>query len=194
MENNLQDLPMRIDTDRLILRCYHPDDGPLYYAVSQNNRLHLARYESDNVVMSIESQLHAESVVRELAAEWIKRSCFFMGVFDRETDEFVAQIYIGPVSWDVPEFEIGFFADKDHEGRGYVTEAVHAALGFIFDHLKAHRVRLECDDTNVRSQRVAERCGMIKDGDIRENKRNADGTLSGTLHYGLLKSEFEALR
>jgi len=34
---------------------------------------------------------------------------------------------------------------------------------------------------------------MILEGHIRENRRNADGTLSGTLHFGLLRSEFEAL-
>jgi RimJ/RimL family protein N-acetyltransferase len=116
-----------------------------------------------------------------------------MGAFDRETDEFVAQVYVGPVHWDVPEFEIGFFADKDHEGQGYVTEAVRAVLGFVFQHLKAHRVRLECDDTNERSRRVAERCGMVLEGHIRENKRNDNGMLSGTLHFGLLEREFEAL-
>jgi len=116
-----------------------------------------------------------------------------MGAFDRETDEFVAQVYVGPVNWDLPEFEIGFFVDRDHQGQGYVTEAVQAAMGFIFEHLGAHRVRMECDDTNERSWRVAERCGMIREGHIRENKVNADGTLSGTLHFGLLREEFEAL-
>ena len=131
--------------------------------------------------------------MRELAAEWRARNCFFMSAFDRETDEFVAQVYVGPVNWDVPEFEIGFFADKDHEGQGYVTEAVSAAMGFIFEHLKAHRVRMECDDTNERSRRVAERCGLVREGHVRENKKNADGTLSRTLYYGLLKTEFEAL-
>jgi ribosomal-protein-alanine N-acetyltransferase len=130
-------------------------------------------------------------LVRELAAEWRARNSFFMGVFDRETDEFVAQVYVGPVNWEVQEFEIGFFADVAHEGQGYVTEAVRAALGFVFQHLKAHRVRLECDDTNARSWRVAERCGMVKEGHIRENRRKSDGTLSGTLHFGLLKREFE---
>ncbi len=65
--------------------------------------------------------------------------------------------------------------------------------GGSFEHLKAHRVRLERDDSNVRSYRVAERCGMVKEGHIRENKKNPDGTLSGTLHYGLLRSEFAAV-
>lgn len=102
-----------------------------------------------------------------------------------------AQIYVGPANWDLPEFEIGYFADKDHEGRGYATEAVKATLRFIFEHLKAHRVRLECDDTNVQSRRVAERCGMVREGWFRENKRDADGTFSGTVHFGLLRSELE---
>ena len=192
MHKMLLEIPERIEAERIYLRCYQAGDGRWYHATSQKNRTHLARYEADNVLMSIESEKDAEIVVRQLAAEWTARNCFFMGAFDKQTDEFVAQIYVGPVSWEVPEFEIGFFVDQEHEGQGYVTEAVKATLGFIFEHLGAHRVRLECDDTNKRSWRVAERCGLVREGHIRENKKNADGTLSGTLHYGLLKREFSA--
>jgi ribosomal-protein-alanine N-acetyltransferase len=189
----LLEIPARIEAPRIYLRSYEAGDGPWYYAMSRKNRTHLARYEADNVVMSIDSEQDAEIVVRELAAAWGARSSFFMGAFDKETDEFVAQLYIGPVNWALPEFEIGFFVDKDHEGQGYVTEAVRAAMEFLFEHLGAHRVRMECDDTNERSRRVAERCGLVKEGHVRENKRNVDGTLSGTLHFGLLKREFEAI-
>jgi aminoglycoside 6'-N-acetyltransferase len=188
----LLDIPNRIEAKRIYLRCYQAGDGQWFYAMSHKNRAHLARYEADNVVMSIQSEQEAEVLVRELAVEWEARNCFFIGAFDKETDEFVAQVYVGPVNWDLPEFEIGFFVDKDHEGQGYVTEAVRAALRFIFKHLKAHRVRMECDDTNQRSIRLAERCGMVKEGHFRENKKNADGRLSGTLCFGLLKKEFEA--
>jgi ribosomal-protein-alanine N-acetyltransferase len=190
----LPEIPARIEAERIYLRSYRPGDGPWYYAMSQRNRAHLARYEAENVAMTLESEQEAEDLVRELAAEWEARHCFFMGAFDRETDDFVAQVYVGPVSCEVPEFAIGFFVDRDREGQGYVTEAVRAALGFIFGHLGAHRVRMECDDTNERSRRVAERCRMIREGHIRENKRNADGTLSGTLHFGLLKREFEVFQ
>jgi ribosomal-protein-alanine N-acetyltransferase len=107
-------------------------------------------------------------------------------VFRRDTHEFVAQIYVGPADWDLPEFEIGFFVDTEHEGQGYVTGAT---LGFAFEHPGAHRVRLECDDTNERSFRVAERCGMVREGHMRENKRSVDGSISGTLHYGILRDE-----
>ena len=192
MHKMLPKIPTRIEAKRIYLRRYEAGDGPWYYAMSRKNRTHLARYEAENVVMSIESEQDAEVVVRQLAAEWAARNCFFMGAFDRETDQFVAQVYVGPVNWALPEFEIGFFVDKDHQGQGYVTEAVSAVLGFIFEHLKAHRVRMDCDDTNARSWRVAQRCGLVREGHIRENKKNADGTLSGTLHFGLLRREFEA--
>ncbi|MBN2171725.1 MAG: GNAT family N-acetyltransferase [Candidatus Krumholzibacteriota bacterium] len=193
MTRTLHPLPTRIDTERLYLRCYEPGDGRWFYHASLRNRDHLARYEADNVLLSVENEQDAENLVRELAAEWEVRSSFFMGAFDRATDDFVAQVYVGLVSPDVPEYAIGFFADRDHEGKGYVTEAVRAALGFVFEHLRAHRVRMECDDTNARSIGVAERCGLSREGHVRENKRNPDGTLTGTIHFGLLKREYEAL-
>ena len=149
------------------------------------------RYESDNVAATIASDEAAEELVCELAAAWTERNCFFIGAFDKMMGEFVAQIYVGPVDWKLPEFQIGYFADVSHEGQGYVTEAVRATLGIVFNHLNAHRVRLECDETNVRSIRVAERCDMIREGHLRENKRNPDGMYSGSLIYGLLKSEFK---
>jgi hypothetical protein len=46
----------------------------------------------------------------------------------------------------------------------------------------------------MRSYKVAGRCKMFREGHLRENHRNPGGTLSGTLIYGLLKSEFEQLK
>jgi len=190
MHKLLLDVPTRIETQRLYLRCYHAGDGGWYYDMSQKNKSHLSRYEAENPVMSINTEEDAEVLVRDFAACWVARTAFFLGAFDRTSDEFVAQIYVGPVNWDLPEFQIGFFADVDHEGQGYVTEAVKATLGFVFRYLKAQRISLECDDTNSRSYRVAERCGMVREGHIRENKRNPDGHISGTVHYGILRKEF----
>jgi aminoglycoside 6'-N-acetyltransferase len=187
----LLDIPNQIETERLTLRGYHAGDGSWYSSMSQRNKSHLAQFESGNAVMTINNEEEAEIVVREFAADWVARKAFFMGVFLKGTQEFVAQIYIGAVHWDLPEFELGYFVDHEHEGYGYVTEAAKGALQFCFKHLGAYRVRLECDDTNARSYGVADRCGMVREGHIRENKKNADGSISGTLLYGVLRSEFE---
>lgn len=184
------ELPTHFESERLHLRCYRPGDGKWYYAMSQKNHLHLMQYESENVAFNIASEEAAEELVQELANEWTKGSCFIIGVFDKKNGEFVAQIYVGAVDWKLPEFEIGYFADVEHEGRGYVTEAVQATLRIIFNQLQAHRICLKCSDTNLRSIKVAERCNMIKEGRLRENRRNPDGTYSSSLIFGLLKSEY----
>jgi RimJ/RimL family protein N-acetyltransferase len=192
MNKMVLDIPTRIETERLYLRCYEPRDGPWYYAMSQRNRTHLARYEADNAAMSLRSEEEAEALMRALVTDWVARRAFFLGAFDRTSGEFVAQIYIGPVNWGLPEFEIGYFVDRDHEGQGFVAEAVRASLRFLFESLGAHRVCAECDDTNLRSARVLERSGFVREGHFRENKRHPDGTISGTLHFGLLQSDISS--
>jgi RimJ/RimL family protein N-acetyltransferase len=182
--------PSQFESERLILRSYQTGDGPWYYAMSLRNRSHLLHYEADNVAATVANEQAAEALVRELAQAWADRSYFFIGAFAKHTAEFVAQVYVGPLDWKLPEFEIGYFVDVDHEGMGYVTEAVKATLEILFTQLGAHRVRLECDATNLRSIRVAERCQMTLEGYLRANKRDPDGSYRNSLIYGLLKTEF----
>jgi len=184
------EIPTHIETNRLVLRCYRPEDAPTYYRMSLKNKPHLQQFESGNAIMTIKSEQDAEAVIRDFIEDWRGRKAFFIGAFLKESQEFVAQVYVGVVNWSLPEFEVGYFADIDHEGNGYVTEAVKGALGLIFDQLGAHRVCLACDETNLRSIKVAERCGFVREGHFRETKQHPDGTFSDDLRYGLLSSEY----
>jgi RimJ/RimL family protein N-acetyltransferase len=192
MEAIRAEFPTPFESERLILRSYHPGDGKWYYEMSLRNREHLLPFEAENVATNIASEAAAESLMVELEADWNAQRCFFIGAFEKNTGEFVAQIYVGPVDWNLPEFEIGYFAEVGHEGKGYVTEAVRATLGMLFKKLNAHRVRLACGESNLRSICVAERCGMQREGYLRENRRNPDGTYSGSYIYGLLSWEYKA--
>lgn len=183
-------LPTRFESERLILRCYRAGDGAMYFTAGQKNRAHLQAYEAGNVILSAKTPEEAETVVQELCADWEARRCFFVGAFEKGSGDFAAQVYIGVVRWETPEFEIGYIADVDHEGRGFVGEAVRASLEFIFEHLQAHRVRLACSDANLRSYRLAERCGFTREAHFRQDHRHPDGSFSGTYVYGLLRSEY----
>jgi RimJ/RimL family protein N-acetyltransferase len=184
------DVPSRFESERFVLRAYQAGDGAMYYAAGVRNREHLARYEAVNVLLTPKSEADAEELVRELAGEWAARRSFFVGIFAKASGAWVGQLYIGVVNWDTPEFELGYVVDREHEGEGVIAESVNAALTFIFQHLQAHRVSLRCDDTNERSYRVAERAGFVREGHVRQDHRQADGTFTGTYVYGLLASEF----
>ncbi len=189
----LLDLPARLETTRLVLRPYQAGDGPAYYDVCRNNRTHLLPYEADNPACRVMSGEDAEILVRQWAADWTTRHAFVFGAWDKATGAFVAQIYVGCVNWELPEFELGYFVDAAHEGQGLVTEAAQAVLGFVFGSLGAHRVRVHCSDTNLRSYHVAERCGFTREGHLRQTDpriRDAAGGYWGALLYGLLREEF----
>jgi RimJ/RimL family protein N-acetyltransferase len=191
MNKFLLDIPECIETQRLTLRPYKAGDGPMYYAASQRNQEHLAEFESENLLMHLESEIHAEAVVRELAADWVARACFFIGIFEKETGEWVGQIYVGPTHWDLPEFTIGYVADVAHEGQGFISEAVLAVLRMLFINIGAHRVKSDCNEHNTRSWRLLERCGFTREGHLRENRQNADGSFHGDYLYAILRREYE---
>ncbi|HEX2908803.1 MAG TPA: GNAT family N-acetyltransferase [Phototrophicaceae bacterium] len=193
----LIDLPEQIETERLWLRPYRAGDGAAYYEVCQRNQAHLLPFEAGNPAQSLRSVEEAEILMRSFAVDWMARNVFFLGAWDKASGAFVCQVYIGVVDWNLPEFEVGYWVDIQREGQGYVTEAVRGALGFIFDCLGAHRVRLGCNETNMRSQHVAERCGFTREGHIRQTRKHIllpDGSYSGDYLYGLLREEYERAR
>jgi RimJ/RimL family protein N-acetyltransferase len=190
MNKFLLDVPERMEPERLYWRAYAARDGPMYYAASVQNRDHLAEFESGNLLMHFKSKEHAEAVVRELAADWMARKCFFVGIFEKATGEWAGQVYVGPTNWELPEFTIGYVADVNHERKGYISEAVTGILEMLFTDLGAHRVTSDCNENNIRSWRLFERCGFRREGHLLENKRNADGSFHGDFLYGLLHREY----
>jgi RimJ/RimL family protein N-acetyltransferase len=197
MDNTTLVLPECLETEHLVLRPYRVTDARAYFDVCLRNKQHLVPHEAENPVLGVETLEDAERLVRQFAELWAERQTFFLGAWEKATGGFVAQIYVGPVNWELPEFEIGYFVDVIHEGKGYVTEAVKVALEFCFTHLGAHRLRINCNELNTRSWKLAERCGFVREGHLRQTHNNtflADGTPSGDYVYGLLRSEYGGRR
>jgi RimJ/RimL family protein N-acetyltransferase len=185
-----EQLPKNLGTQRLFLRPYEVGDARMLYAAGKRNQRHLSLYESGNFILQIKNEDHAETIIRDLVSSWQNRAFFFYGLFEKETGDWAGQIYIGPANMDLPEFVIGYIVDVDHEGMGYVTEAVNEVTRMLFEELGAHRVRADCNETNTRSWHLLERCGFKREGHLRENKANPDGSYHGDYLYAMLKSDF----
>jgi ribosomal-protein-serine acetyltransferase len=87
--------------------------------------------------------------------------------------------------------DIGYWLDRDAEGRGIVTTACERFLSFAFEELGLHRVGLCAAVGNRRSRAVAERLGMAQEGVVRGGQRVADGFVDLAL-YGLLADDWRA--
>lgn len=54
---------------------------------------------------------------------------------------------------------------------------------FAVTHLAANRIEIRCDHRNVRSQRVAERCGFQREGTLRNQGVDTSGELTDICLY-----------
>ncbi len=187
-------LPTEIATRRLGLRRYRPDDAGWYAEMALRNRVHLTRYESGNAAMRIDTREEAEAAIAEFTAMAESDKAVFLAAFRIKDGAFVGQIYVGVSNAALPGYVIGYFCDVDHLRQGYVGEAAAATVAALFESCGAERVGLGCDDTNIASRKIARRLGMRREGHIRTDKRNPDGSVTGSLLFGLLRAEFFAHR
>ncbi|MBS1166360.1 MAG: N-acetyltransferase [Proteobacteria bacterium] len=185
-------LPSSLSTQRLDLRRYTQDDAAWYTAMALRNRTHLARYERDNAAMKIATEADALAVIGMFDEEADTGEAAFLGAFRRQDGAFVGQIYIGVSNADLPAYLIGYFCDEAHLREGYTLEAAEATVAALFEECGALRVGIWCDETNLASRRIAEQLGMFREAHLRADKRHADGSITGSLCYGLLRDEFRA--
>lgn len=189
MHKLLMKIPTRLETERLVVRKYKKGDGQDLFALVERNNNCQFLWANVEEVASLKTKTEAEIMVRKHEAEWVGRLRFVMGVWLKDENKYVGQIWIEPDKWDVPSFEIGWFVDGGYEGMGIAAESARRCLEFLFDNLKAHRVSAIMRDTSPRSWKLAERLGFRREGHLREC-RVENGIRYGLVRYGMLNTEF----
>lgn len=75
-------------------------------------------------------------------------------------------------------------------GKGFATDAVKALLAYSFNELRLNCIYAHILDYNEPSIKLFERCGLTKEGTLRERVFK-DGSYHNQYVYSILKSEFE---
>ena len=93
----------------------------------------------------------------------------------KSTDDLIGQCGLTMQPWKNKEvLEIGYLFNREYWHNGYATEAAQACKKYAFEKLKAKEVCSIIRDTNVPSQNVAIRNGMIKKDKWTKHYRNVD--------------------
>jgi ribosomal-protein-alanine N-acetyltransferase len=59
---------------------------------------------------------------------------------------------------------LGYQIAASHEGQGLMSEALRATNAFVFDAIRLHRIMANYRPENVRSGRLLERLGFVREG------------------------------
>lgn len=190
MNQMLLTLPSRLETTRLTIRKYEKGDGKELYQLLEKNNNREYLIEHIDEAANVKTEEDAEIRVQELSVDWTERKRFVMGIWLKSSGKYIGQIWIEPNTWEVPSFELGWFLERSQQGQGIATEASKAAIQFMFNHLKAHKIIVITRDDNEKSSKLAKRLGFIREGHLREHSIKKDGSRVGLLYYGMLKNEW----
>ena len=177
----------RIETKRLVVRCYHPSDASML---------------ADSVTESLEHLrpwmpwVHNEP---EPIEQKVQRLKTFRGTFDLGQD-FIYGIFntdetklLGGTGLHTRlgenELEIGYWIHKDHVNRGLVTESTAALIKVAFEIIHVHRIEIHCDPGNLASAAVPRKLGFTNEGTLRAKTRFLD-SWSDSMIWGLLEYEY----
>jgi RimJ/RimL family protein N-acetyltransferase len=83
---------------------------------------------------------------------------------------------------------VGYWLAGEARGRGVATHAVRLVARWVFAELGLARLELTCGPDNEASQRVAERCGFVREGVLRSHIPFKSGRRD-TVVFSLLPGE-----
>ena len=175
--------PKTIETQRLIIRQFQPEDWQPVYA-----------YMSDLSVTAYlpEGQL-TEAPTREFVAKNSGDEAEAIAVSLQKEQTVIGHMLFHP--WFAHQtYEIGWVFHPRFQGQGYATEAAYALLQYGFETLQLHRVIATCQPENVPSYRVMEKLGMRREGHFQKCIYRGENHWWDEYFYAMLAEEWRKKR
>ncbi|HEX8702549.1 MAG TPA: GNAT family protein [Myxococcaceae bacterium] len=178
----------RVETARLVLRCYSPADAPARKAAVDISRDHLLPYMGW-------AKEHPQPVEAHVALLRRFRGMFdldqerFYGVFDKAEQRVLGEVGLLTRA-GLGALELAYWVRADVAGQGFATEMAGAATRVCFEVQGLRRVDIQVDVGNDRSAAVARRLGFQFEGTLRQRQGPRDEHPVDVQSFSLLASEF----
>ena len=103
----------------------------------------------------------------------------------------------GVVCWHIDQLnrnaEVGYWLGATFTGGGLASAAARTVVGYLFESVELNRVEMQCGVPNLRSRRVAERCGLKQEGIRRESHWITDRFVDHVMYAALCKEWMDEL-
>ena len=174
-----------LHTPRLLLRPFTPDDAQAMFD----------NWASDeNVTRYLTWQPHTSpELTRQLLTEWSKEYAkpdYYNWVMELEGVPIgnISVVYLD----DHHEYAVlGYCMGKAYWNQGLMTEAASTVIDFLFAQIGVHRIEISHAIKNPGSGRVAQKCGLTREGIKRSFYKTIQGEYLDIAYYSILRNEWE---
>ncbi len=155
---------MRLHTDALYLRPLQMEDAAELLELRLRNHDFLQPFEPIRPASHFTLEGQQEQIA-QAQRDFANQAAFAFGVFLPDNDRMIGRVALSNVArgaWQ--NATLGYFLDKEFNGKGYTTQAVKLVLQFAFTEAQLHRVQAGVMPHNLGSIRVLEKSGFRYEG------------------------------
>jgi RimJ/RimL family protein N-acetyltransferase len=182
--------PYRIETERLVIRCYEPRDAEPLKAAIDSSLEHLQAWMpwAYGEPQTVEQKLE---LVRSFRSSFDSGESFTYGLFSADESEVLGgsglMPRVGPGG-----LEIGYWIRASATRRGIATEAVAAQTRAGFEVCQADRIEIRIDPANAASLGVPRKLGFPEEATLRRRLPSRDGeALRDVTIFTMFREEFD---
>ena len=180
----------RLETERLVLRCWQPTDALMLKTAIDMNLEHLrpwmpwALKEPTSLDDKIES-------LRRWRGQFDLGQDFVFGIFNQAETEVIGGCGLH-TRVEPTAREIGYWVSVAHINQGFATELSAALTRFAFLGAGKDRVEIRCDPRNRRSFAVPKKLGFTHEATLARRLKDSEDLWRDVMIWTMFASQFAA--
>lgn len=177
-----------LTTPRLLLRRLAMHDAADIYHYSRDAEV--ARHVLWDAHRSIGD---SRAYIRYMLRRYRNREPASWAIEYAQTGEVIGTIGFMWIQGDNSAAEVGYSLSRDYWNRGIMTEALKAVIAHGFGAMNLNRIEAQHETTNPASGAVMRKCGMVREGTLRQRLYNKGRYVDVEL-YAILRKDYSAKR
>lgn len=178
----------RIETERLVIRCYQPADAELLYNSLNCGTEHLMQWLpwAKTEPLGIEEQIDK---LRMFRAKYDAGQDYIMGIFNSDESELLGGTGLHPRIGN-NAMEIGYWLSASHLRKGIITESTQALVRVGFEVEQLQRIEIHCDPNNTASANIPHKLGFLHEVTLRNRSTDVNGNPRDTMIWTMFREDY----
>lgn len=178
----------KIETERLIIRCYAPKDAILLKRAIDESLEHLrpwmpwAKHEPEPLAAKVER-------LRTFRGQFDLGRDYAFGIFNKAEDELIGSTGLHTRTGQQSR-EIGYWISAKHLKKGYALEAAKALTKIGFEIEQLERIEIRCATNNVRSQKIPKKLAYIHEATLKHRTIDSDGKKRDVMIWTMFREDY----
>lgn len=189
MTNEPRGPAYRVETERLLMRCWSPEDAPrLREALDASNehlRPHIPWMKDQPMSLA-----DTADWIRQKRIDFDQHIAFRFPIFDPTGKTLLGETCLFTRT-GAGSREIGYWLDVRQGGKGYAMEATMAMMRVGFEVDQVDRIEIHCAPVNERSFAIPEKLGFEHEATLKRRIVDSEGAYQDTMVWTLFASNYD---